>query len=106
MDLFDQDILAFDPWFFEDRCDRVLQDQFQATRRDHVCAWCAGTIVAGSRVRARSEVYRSDKIARTYRFCANCCEAMGNAARHGLNNAYLARRNPQPEALQRREERN
>lgn len=91
MDLFDKDILSFDPFGpVRDERVRVFSDLFVVTRRSHDCDVCRQLIPARSRVRAKTEKCPGEGFFGTYYFCAECCDAMGHAAR-GKPEAFEAR---------------
>jgi len=91
MDLFDQDVLCFEPWPFEEGHVVVLRDYFLTTRTAHECVHCGDDIVAGERVRARAEVDRDSKLRMTFYFCRLCCDAMRETVQSNDCSAFASR---------------
>ncbi len=77
LDLFDQDILAYEP-FEGDRDSNVvvLSDQMVIVRKAHRCQVCWGFTEPGQRCRRRAEVDKDDSKRMSFYFCSPCCEAM------------------------------
>ena len=73
----DAKILCFDPWGERDATYVVLVNSMVVARKPHECAICFGPIVVGERHRAQREA--DDGRAKTFRFCAECCEAMARS---------------------------
>lgn len=69
-------ILAFEPFDGgKGDCEITLfSDRMVNARKSHTCQMCFGPILAGARVRARTEMF--DGIVKTFRFCPACCDAM------------------------------
>lgn len=76
----DSDVLAYNPWGFDESDYRVLKNVMVTTRKVHLCDLCFEMIPAGTRSRAQSEIFEGD--AKTFRFCPACCEAMGRCVSH------------------------
>lgn len=75
----DRDILNFVPWEGGKGDDpyRVLRNVMVVARIPHKCAICFGPIIKGERHRAQTEAnLDGSKQVKTFRFCAECCEAM------------------------------
>lgn len=75
----DRDILSFDPWGDGKGDDpyRVLRNVMVTARFPNKCALCRGVIAKGERHRAQTEAETGgSKLVKTFRFCAECCEAM------------------------------
>ncbi len=68
--------LHYDPWGERDATYRTMSDKFVVTRKAADCAICFTPIPVGSRVRAKAEV--DDGVAKTFRFCPECCWLMGH----------------------------
>lgn len=91
MDLFDQAVLAYEPWQDRDCNIVVARDRFVVTRRDHACVICSASIAKGSRVRARAEIDRDEQRRATFYFCTECCDAMQTAVTTDDSSAIDAR---------------
>jgi len=68
--------LGYDPWGERDATYRTMSDKFIVTRKPADCAICFTSIPVGSRVRAKAEV--DDGVAKTFRFCPECCWLMAH----------------------------
>ena len=82
----EETILSFDPWGSGKGDDpyRVLRNVLVVARVQHRCAICWGPIVKGERHRASTEAnLDGSKQIKTFRFCAECCEAMPSWLKDG-----------------------
>lgn len=76
-DITDAKVLGFDPWGERDATYVVLANRMVVARKPHECAICFGPIAVGERHRAQREA--DDGQATTFRFCADCCDAMARS---------------------------
>ncbi len=76
----EEDCLAYDPFEGDRDVDITpIRDGFVTARKAGTCSTCSGEIVPGTRVRSRTERDNDERRIGTFRFCAECCDAMAKS---------------------------